>query len=62
MTLLRRRVPLSLALAGAALIALLLIIPWVVHAQGEPTAPANLTAPRPDGHSLYTGAAGAAAN
>ena len=52
MTILRRRVPLSLALAGAALIALLLVIPWVVHAQGEPTAPANLTAELVDGGAL----------
>ena len=54
MTLLRRRVPLSLALAGAALIAALLVIPWVVHAQSEPTAPSNLSARLGDGGALLT--------
>ena len=52
MTLIRRRIPLSLALTGAALIALLLVIPWVVHAQSEPTAPSNLTAELVDGGAL----------
>ena len=44
MTLLRRCVPLSLALAGAALIAAVLVIPWVVHAQSAATAPSNPSA------------------
>ncbi len=44
MSLLSRRVPLSLALAGAALLAALLAIPWAVHAQSGPAAPGNLTA------------------
>ena len=44
MTLLSRRVPLSLALAGAALLAALLVIPWAVQAQSDPAAPGNLTA------------------
>ena len=52
MTLLRRRAPLSLALAGAALIALLLVIPLVVHAQSAATAPSNLTAQLLDGGAL----------
>ena len=40
MTLLSRRIPLSLALAGAAL----LVIPWAVQAQSDPAVPSNLTA------------------
>ena len=54
MTLPRRRIPLSLALAGLALIAVLLVLPWVVHAQSEPTAPSNLTAQLVDGGALLT--------
>ena len=44
MTLLSRRVPLSLALTGAVLLAALLVIPWAVQAQSDPAAPSNLTA------------------
>ena len=44
MILFGRRVPLSLALAGAALLAALLVIPWAVQAQSDPAAPSNLTA------------------
>ena len=44
LTLFSRRVPLSLALAGAALLAALLVIPWAVQAQSDPAAPGNLTA------------------
>ena len=44
MILFGRRVPLSLALAGAALLAALLVIPWAVQAQSAPAAPGNLTA------------------
>ena len=43
MTLLSRRVPLFLTLAGAALLAALLVIPWAVQAQSDPAAPSNLT-------------------
>ena len=44
MTLHRRRILLSLALTRAALIAALLVIPWAVNAQSEPTVPNNVTA------------------
>ena len=54
MTLPRRRIPLSLALAGLALIAVLLVVPWVVHAQSVPTAPSNLTAQLVDGGALLS--------
>ena len=54
MTLLRRRILLSLALTRAALIAALLVIPWAVNAQSEPTVPSNVTARPVDGGVLLT--------
>ena len=44
MTILNRRVPLLLTMAGAAIMAALLVIPWAAHAQNDATAPRNLTA------------------
>ena len=54
MTLLRRRILLSLALTRAALIAALLVMPWAVNAQSEPTVPSNVTARPVDGGVLLT--------
>ena len=54
MTLLRRRILLFLALTRAALIAALLVIPWAVNAQSEPTVPSNVAARPVDGGVLLT--------
>ena len=44
MTPMKRRLPPTLLLTGAAFIAALLLIPWAVFAQGDSTVPTNLTA------------------